>query len=1005
MQAYEKALEKKNSEAKEKFSLRDQDVRKMNDVLEKQNEKLREDVASLKELLKLQKSVTGGKLLNQKSLDTAAGYLMRSSGAKGNKAELSGLLNDVYSYIAGGEEVTWDGIMEKASKAADWIQEHMDTKQQLDPYGAEVLRELRGSRVSLDESQRAEAEYQFGSVNALRKQLFGTVTITDKDAVSLDSKWAELSRMYPDVFDPNTSAADMPGALLDAIDSLKNMGVGEMWYDKEAARQELLQQIYHAFVLPMEDFYRVWNYNTGNTDTEQSRSVNATVQNAFGTAATGYIDQLLKDLNGGARIDPTTGLISKSMNLFKKGAVFASASVVIQQPSAIGRALAMIDMKYFAGPRVTKENYKDSLNQMKKYAPVAVIKEMGYFDTNMGKSTKDYILSREYEGVGEKAKAFFTDSGYRDEALSRGAALADEVTWCCIWEAVKRETRAKHPELSVRSETFLQMAGERFTDVIVKTQVYDSILSRSGNMRSKDTGMKMATAFMAEPTTSINMIMDALVKGKRNGAQGRRYCRKVIGAVAAAQVINSVLVSFVYAARDDDEDETYLEKYLEALVGGLTDSVNPATYIPFLKDIMSIVQGYDVERSDLAVVSDLWKAWKQLGSKTLSPWRKVEGFVGSLCQIFGLPVKNIMRDARGCYQMFESIVGPEKNTLAGAGYAIKEGAGEKASVWEQMYDAYAAGDQEHLDRVEDRYIRNSDAPNERQAEKKLQSGFKSYLKDQFIAGKLTPEEVKDALTGYLELDGDEAEEILTQWQGVFDTGNTLNDEKDGYLREEISGEEYVDYLVKYGGKSQEEAEAAEKKLRCERDEGFAYGDLREMYTEDKITKEKALECLQTYGGYSEEKAEQYMDKLEFEKKYGFAYDNRKQAYLDGEISGDELQRILVKEGGYTAEDAAAQVEVYEWEKQGVKGATKEQIATYNHNCKRAGVSIQNYMEVVRFKGKTHNDVDENGKGIPYSAVRKVMAKIDSLPISDFQKEAIAHCFGWKESTIQTYRLW
>ena len=234
-------------EVKQKFSLRDQDVRKMNDVLEKQNEKLREDVASLKELLKLQKSVTGGKLLNQDSLDTAAGHLMRSSGAKGSRAELSSLLKDVYSYIAGGEEVTWDGIMEKASKAADWIQEHMDTKQQLDPYGAEVLRELRGSRVSLDESQRAEAEYQFGSVNALRKQLFGTVTITDKDAVSLDSKWAELSRMYPDVFDPNTSAADMPGALLDAIDSLKNMGVGEMWYDKEAARQELLQQIYDGY--------------------------------------------------------------------------------------------------------------------------------------------------------------------------------------------------------------------------------------------------------------------------------------------------------------------------------------------------------------------------------------------------------------------------------------------------------------------------------------------------------------------------------------------------------------------------------------------------------------------------------------------------------------------------------------------------------------------------------------------------------------------------------------
>ncbi len=167
---------------KQNFSLRDQDVRKMNDVLEKQNEKLREDVASLKELLKLQKSVTGGKLLNQKSLDDAAGYLMRSSGAKGNKAELSGLLKDVYSYMAGDAAVSWDGIMEKAQPAVDWLSEHVEAKQQLDPYGAEVLKELRGSRISLDESQRAEAEYQFGSVNAFRKQLFGTVTITDKDA-------------------------------------------------------------------------------------------------------------------------------------------------------------------------------------------------------------------------------------------------------------------------------------------------------------------------------------------------------------------------------------------------------------------------------------------------------------------------------------------------------------------------------------------------------------------------------------------------------------------------------------------------------------------------------------------------------------------------------------------------------------------------------------------------------------------------------------------------------
>lgn len=168
MQAYEKALEKKNSEAKEKFSLRDQDVRKMNDVLEKQNEKLREDVASLKELLKLQKSVTGGKLFKDSSMDSAAKYLMKNAGAKGDVKEFNTLLRDVYGYIVGGEEVTWDGIMERAEGAANWLEEHREQKHIRDPYADEVLREIRGSRITLDESQKAGAEYQFGIPNCHR---------------------------------------------------------------------------------------------------------------------------------------------------------------------------------------------------------------------------------------------------------------------------------------------------------------------------------------------------------------------------------------------------------------------------------------------------------------------------------------------------------------------------------------------------------------------------------------------------------------------------------------------------------------------------------------------------------------------------------------------------------------------------------------------------------------------------------------------------------------------
>lgn len=413
--------------------------------------------------------------------------------------------------------------------------------------------------------------------------------------------------------------------------------------------------MYHAFVLPMEDFYRVYNYRTPTDENLATKSVEMFIQNAYGKGATKYIDQLLKDLNGGARTDSTTGIINKGMGLFKKGAVFASASVVIQQPSAIARAAALVDLKHFIGPKVDHKRHKALWEEVKQYAPVAIIKEMGYFDTNMGKSTQDFMLGKEYSGVSEKMKALVTDSNYRDEVLSKAPALADEMAWCAIWEAVKRETKAKNPGMDTKSEAFLKKAGDRFTEVIVKTQVYDSVLSRSANMRSKDTGMKMATAFMAEPTTSINMIGDALMKGKRGD---KRSCRKAIGSVLASVILNSFLVAWVYAARDDDEDETFREKYLSSFVSSIKDGVNPATYIPFIKDVVSIVQGYDVERSDMAVISDLWNAWKQLKNDDVSAWRKVEGFVGSICQIFGFPLKNIMRDARSAFQAFDNAGSP-----------------------------------------------------------------------------------------------------------------------------------------------------------------------------------------------------------------------------------------------------------------------------------------------------------------------------------------------------------
>lgn len=398
---------------------------------------------------------------------------------------------------------------------------------------------------------------------------------------------------------------------------------------------------YNAFALPLENFDRVYNYHSSNGD--EFSSIRTLVENAYGKKATGYISDLLEDLNGGVVHEAGSDIVDKLTSMFKKNAVFASASVAIQQPSAIGRALSIIDTKYFAKTTFTKRSY----DEIKKYAPVAIIKEMGYFDTNMAQSTVDYINNVDYKGK-EKIAAFFKDGAFRDEVFGYTASKADEITWSHIWNACKAEAKDKYPNLS--TEESLQKAGERFTEVITKTQVYDSVFSRSALMRSKNGAVKMATAFMAEPTTSLNMLFNAAVQAKR-GKFSKGKATRIVASLVIASVINALLQSIVTAARNDDDDKTYLEAYLAELIPNFIDNVNPVNQIAFVKDVANIFKGYDVTRADMDSVGDLVSAVKNLWSDNLTPWKKVQNIAGALGTFIGWPIENVMRDVRSVYNM------------------------------------------------------------------------------------------------------------------------------------------------------------------------------------------------------------------------------------------------------------------------------------------------------------------------------------------------------------------
>lgn len=391
--------------------------------------------------------------------------------------------------------------------------------------------------------------------------------------------------------------------------------------------------MYHSYVLGIENLVKVFNYTDYLENTEHSESVRSVISAAYGKEMTAYLDKFLVDLNGGVN-NNYSSFSGKAFSKFKKTAVAASLSVAIQQPMAIVRAMSYINPQYFV--KIPKHLLKTTWTELKKHSGIAVLKEMGGFDVGNGRGSANYLKNNFDKSFGEKF----------DDGIMYLAGKGDEIGWSIIWNAAKAETAKKYPQL--KGEALLKKAGERFDEVVSLTQVYDSTFSRSGIMRSNSDFNKMATSFMGEPITSLNMYIDAAVQSNR-GKISKMQAARIIGSVILAQVLGAAAKSLIYAGRDDADDKSYGEKYFEQFGGAIADEINPLNLIPIVRDIWSLLSGNDVERPDMTQISNFLNAIDKLNSDDRSTYRKIEDFAGAVAAIFGIPVKNVMRDMRAIY--------------------------------------------------------------------------------------------------------------------------------------------------------------------------------------------------------------------------------------------------------------------------------------------------------------------------------------------------------------------
>lgn len=725
---------------------------------------------------------------------------------------------------------------------------------------------------------------------------------------------------------------------------------------------------YDALALPILDAMKWYNYRE-KQKLENGHVLTTTVQRsiekAYGMDANKYFTTFIKDLNGVNEGGRGEGFAKKMLSNYKVAAVAANLRVALLQPTAYVRAVGVMNPKYLA--KAFTEG-KSAYKEAEANSGIALWKQMGFYDTNIGMNIRDQI----------KNAGTWKDSTV--EFLMKGAEWGDRLTWGRLWNACKAEVRDKQ---KLTGDTLLKATAERFRDVIYSTQVVDSTMTRSQAMRGKSVYGSISTAFMSEPTLSYNLVLKAYTdyttelrttgdkKKAWNNAKGKvaRALATYLVSAAAAGLVESL----VDACRDDDEYATWLEKYLNALIGAnyeegkfsgvrpfdnnLFNDVDILSKLPILKDFMSMISGYGNDRMDTEWISNLIDAYK-IWDET------IKLATGKLDEPTSVTYNGNMTLYGKIYKTLKAI---SQTT----GLPVSAASREVVTLWNTIAGAAGKGDEWTIHTYD--------------------SGPENQIKYGLSDGYLTREEAQKLLLdkGLVD-DEDEAYWKVDKWA----TGEGKYDEA---LAAVLGGDKSA-----FDAQAKELSEhgIGEKQLQS-----AVRSQAKEWYVGDddgkrSITKEQALKILQQYGGKDADEAQKLVQKWTCEVVTGTDYDDIKDLYLDGKLTRSRAVDMLVRYGGMKQEDAQNKIATADFVKAHPEcdGISVEAVQKYNEQAKPAGLDAGTFWEAYQFKNDARTTRDSNGKAISgQGAMDKVVAYIDGLNISREQKNALFLCFYSQKS--------
>lgn len=402
---------------------------------------------------------------------------------------------------------------------------------------------------------------------------------------------------------------------------------------------------YNALALPVLDAMKWYNYrvttksDSGALDTS---GVKIALERAYGRDAEQYFSTFIRNLNGVKEGGRGDGFYAKMLSNYKVASVGANLRVAILQLTAYPRAAMELNPADLV--RGLRGFNRRARADMLQHSGIAMWKQLGFYDTNIGAGVREQI-----KHGGGAANAI-------REASMILAEKADYWTWGALWSACRSEVQKRDKGLN--GEALSKATAARFREVVYKTQVVDSTMTRSELMRDGGVFKSTTTAFMSEPTLSYNALLAAYDEhqqadrhyrtqraalqesSRKDPAQkaenGRKMQelkqlhketlaeknRKIARAVAvylASQTGAALVESIMDALRDDDEYADFWEKWTQKLLGeegvagrlsgNLLSDLLLHNKLPLVKDVFSL-EGYENTRMDMEWLSNIWKTYE-----------------------------------------------------------------------------------------------------------------------------------------------------------------------------------------------------------------------------------------------------------------------------------------------------------------------------------------------------------------------------------------------------------